>query len=241
MGGIVQTGPPGITRLANEHQDVAPATPIAIVGLWLRALQLRFNANEREPLPWVWDASLKPSSAEDEEPLPDGEPRKLMIEAALNVEKSIRNYRPAIYVGHGEVTPAKISVDNFVGTHLPSALKAYHTLATMPMFFECESENWGESELIADTAWMFVLATRDIFRKDFALHEITNPVLGRTQPDQHADKEIWRTTVSFTIQFDLRWYTRPIAPLLRDMYAEIQDETDANTYYHKIVLRDLDT
>jgi len=240
MGGIVETFAPGVVRLKEgESPDVAPATPIAIVGLWLKALRYRFNYNPREPLPWVWLPDLRPEDTENEIELPEGTPRKIMIEAALNVEKSQRNYRPALYVGHGEVTPMKIMVDNRVGVHLPSDLRAYHSMASMPMFFECEAENWGESELVADTAWMFVLATRDIFRQAFALHEITNPILGRTQPDTSGDKEIWKTMVNFNIQFDLRWVTRPIAPLLREIALEISQEEDGLTYYHRLALRDI--
>jgi hypothetical protein len=237
MGGIVQTTR-GVTRLIDEHPDVSPGTSIAITGLWLKALRYRFNANPREPLPWVWEPSLRPEDGENEEPLPEGEPRKLMIEAALNVEKSQRNYRPAIYVGTGDITAGKAAVDNFVGEHLPSNYRGFHSMATLPMFFECRGENGGESALIGDTAWMFVLATRDIFREAFALNEITNPSLSRTQQDTSTDKEVWTTSVSFSIQFDVRWTTKPIAPLLREMAIELSNTANAVTYFHNLVFRD---
>ena len=243
MAGIVQTGGVGIPRPRVEHPDVAPGTPIALIGLWLQALRYRFNRNPAEPLPWVWDANLRPDEDENEYPIPEGEPRKLLIEAAFNVAKEQRNYRPAIYVDRGDITPLKTHVDNFVGERLHDQYRAFHSLANMPMSFDVEGENPGESCLVADTAWMFILATRDIFRHDFGLHEITNPVMGATRPKEE-DKEVWVTTITFNIQFDLRWTTRPIAPLLNEISVAIREEIEqggnAETYFHKIALRDLD-
>lgn len=244
MAGIIQTGGVGVVRLKDEHPDVCPGTPIAIIGLWLKALRYRFNRNEGEPLPWVWDASLRPNQNTNEVPIPEGEPRKLMIEAAMNVEKAQRNYRPAIYIDRGDITTLKLHVDNRAGNQLHTGLKAFHSLANMPLTFEVEAENSGESSLIADTAWMFILSTRDIFRNTFALHEITNPVLGRTIPKM-VDKEVWVTPVSFSIQFDIRWTTRPLAPLLNDIALSVKQEVEeggnTNIYYHKIALRNLDS
>ncbi len=232
---------PDVARLADENKLVAPGTPLAMVGLWLAALRGRFARDPQEPLPWVWDPSLQPVENPEDIPPPPDEPRKLMIEAALNVEKAERNYRPAIFVNRGDIVPPKNAVDNFVGAQLRTGLRAFHSMAAMPILFECESENAGESSLIADTAWFFVLSSRDIFRSSFHLHEITNPVMGPTQPTT-VDKEVWRTTVSFQVQFDLRWTTKPIAPFLNDLLVELRqvvEEGGSTTeYLHKIVLRE---
>jgi hypothetical protein len=214
--------------------------PIAVIGLWLSALRYRFNDNPGEPLPWVWSPDLKPDDDENGTPRdePDGEPRKLMIEAAFNVEKEKRNYRPAIYVDRGPVVPMKHHVDNFAGQYTPETFKAYHSMADMPMSFLVESESSGECCLIADTAWFFVLSTRDIFRRSFGMHEISNPVLGPTEPQVVQDKPIWQTTVNFNVQFDLRWTTRPIAPFLREILARISRASNPQVAYHEMVLRD---
>lgn len=238
MGGVIVTNPTNQPRLEGEHPDIMPGTPLAVIGCWLAALRYRFNDNPGEPLPWVWDPNLKPNDDEDAQPRSEeGEPRKLLIEAAFNVEKEVRNYRPAIYVDRGAITPMKHHVDNFVGKHIPSGLKAHHAMADMPMTFLVESESAGESSVIADTAWFFVLATRDIFRKDFGFHEISNPIMGPTQQAEH-DKLVWQTVISFNVQFDLRWTTRPIAPFLREINLQIRDAENAQLVYHEIALRD---
>jgi len=226
MGGIVitNTGVRGTTlpRLEGENPDVFPGSPLAVIGLWVFALRNRFNANVGEPLPWVWKDELQPSEAEDADPLPEGSPRGLLIESMYNVEKSNRNYRPAIYVGRAgnAIRSNKIMVDNRVGTRLPNQFKAYLCHASMPIVIECESESSGESSSIAETVWAFILTTRDIFRKDFGFHELTEPMLGDTQPTK-TDKEVWITNVQFEVTFDVRWGVTPIAPVLRDIALEV--------------------
>lgn len=242
MGGIIETneGLRGqLPRLEGESPNVAPGTPLALIGLWIVALRHRFTSNASEPLPWIWDPNLRPETDEDGFPPPDGSPRKLFIGAAYDVEKSVRNYRPAIYVDRGDITVPKLVVDNFVGQHIPSNLKGFWTLANIPITFYCESENAGESSLIADTAWFYVLATRDIFRESFGLNDISSPSMGKTAPTEE-DKEVWVTPVSFEVQLDLRWSTKPIAPLLREIALQIEDRDSPDEFYHEIILRDLE-
>lgn len=240
MGGIVLTQPEHSPRLQGEHQDIMPGTPLAVLGVWLAALRYRFNDNQGEPLPWVYNSDLRPEDDENAQPRneEEGEPRKLLIEAAFHTEKEVRNYRPAIYVDRGTITPMKHHVDNFVGKYIPTGYKAYHAMANMPITFLVDSESAGECSLIADTAWFFVLATRDIFRKDFGFHEISNPTMGPTQPQPAQDKTVWQTSIEFNVQFDLRWTTKPVAPFLRDINLAINKSSDAQLVYHEIALRE---
>lgn len=262
MGGLVietdQSWRYALPRLKGEAADVAPGTPLAVIGLWMAALQARFSPDNlganlgvgvegtgkntfedeenTEPLPWLWDGSLQPN---DECQDPDAEgPTKLLIDAAFNTDRSARNYRPAIYVDRGEVVVVKSVIDNKAGVELPTAEKGYWALANMPISFECEAEGVAESSLIADTAWFFILATRDIFKESFGFYDITEPMLGKTTKLE-TDKETWMTPVHFAVQIELRWGTRKISPILREMGVRIRKMGDDPTLvYHQIALRD---
>jgi hypothetical protein len=247
MGGIVQTNEgifkTKLARLEGENPDVMPGSPLAVIGLWIEALRFRFNATPAEPLPWVWRENLRPADDEAETPLqPDpadphktiGSPRTLLIDSAYNIEKAARNYRPAIYVGRGRVRPIKHSINNLVGEYLPTQIKAHHCLAAMPLMIECESESAGESSTIAETVWAFVLSCREIFRKDFGFHEITEPILGETTYGT-TDKTIWTTIVDFEVQYDVRWGVKPLAPFLRDLSLKMQSPD----YLLEIAARDM--
>jgi hypothetical protein len=249
MGGIFVEADQGyrypLPRLKGEAADVAPGTPLAVIGLWMAALQSRFSPNNlgvnlgqgvagtgtntfeeetnTEPLPWVWDGSLTPY----DECVESAGPTKLLIDAAFNTDRSVRNYRPAIYV-----------TDNKAGIELPTSEKGYWALAHMPISFECEAEGVAESSLIADTAWFFVLATRDIFKESFGFYDITEPMLGKTTKLE-TDKETWMTPIHFAVQIELRWGTRQISPILRELGMRISKMgSDPNIVYHQIALRD---
>ncbi len=248
-----------LPRLKNEAADVAPGTPLAVIGLWMAALQARFDPSNLganlgqgvegtgnntfseeenvEPLPWMWDGNLQPGD-ECTTPPEDTGPTRLLIDAAFNTDRSARNYRPAVYIDRGDVTVQKIVTDNKAGVELPTSEKGYWTLANMPISIECEAEGVAESSLIADTVWFFILATRDIFKESFGFYDITEPMLGRTIKHE-TDKEVWITPVHFAVTIELRWGTRKISPILREMGLRIQKSgEDPNLVYHQIALRD---
>jgi hypothetical protein len=107
----------------------------------------------------------------------------------------------------------------------------------MPIVTECESESSGESSAIAETVWAFILTTRDIFRKDFGFHELTEPILGDTQLIK-TDKEVWITNVQFEVAFDIRWGVTPVAPVLREIALEVgAGFPDTDRFFTEISLR----
>jgi hypothetical protein len=137
-------------------------------------------------------------------------------------------------VGRGIVRPIKLSINNLAGKYLPTQIKAYHCLASMPLTIECESEAAGESCTIAETVWAFVLSCREIFREALGFHEITEPILGETLPST-TDKQVWVTPVQFEVQYDVRWGVKPIEPLLRDLNLKLQSPD----YLLEVAARDL--
>ena len=231
---VTKTAVPGYPRLDTEHKDVAPGSPLAVVGLWLKALRYRFQttSNDTEPLPWTWGKTLQDCTTNSTGLT------KVLIEAAWNVEKAQRNYRPGIYVEYGRVVPQKVIIDNKAGERLPDGFKAYHTMAAAPITITVEAESAAEAALIGDTVWMFVMATLDIFRAAFGFHDISLPQLGEVRP-RKTDKDVWVTTVDFVVQFDLRWTTRPLAPLLEEISTVLSTENiDLTVYLNKIALQD---
>ncbi len=243
MGGLIITennyrGQP-MARLTNDSPDIFIGSPLAVIGLWVFALRQRFSADPAAPMPWVWDPDLQPAETEDGNPPPDGSPRKIYITSSYNVESAVRNYRPAIYVGRGggAMRAEKISLDNKVGIRFQDMLQAYHCHGTMPITFECESESLGESSTIAETAWAFVLSSRDVFRRDFGLHDITEPVLSDTVVHK-TDKECWVTTVQFQVTHDVRWSVTPIAPKLRDIALQVGLQSNPNFFLDLVVSPD---
>ena len=223
-----------LPRLEGEGPDVFPGSSLAVVGLWVFALRERFKYNEAYPLPWKWEHELRPEETEEGN---TNHPRKIHIESAYNTEKPVRNYRPYIVVGKGggNTTADKVSINNFVGRNQYTGKKAYHCYATMPVVLECGAESAGSSSTIGDVVFSFILSTREVFRQDFGLHEITEPILTDTVPKED-DKEVWVTNIQFQVQYDMRWGVEPIAPVLRDIRAAIRGRQNAAETFANIAL-----
>ena len=252
-----------LPRSVDESRRVAPGTPLALVGLFMLAIRERFGYNSiggnilgggakdmpdentyseeapeaREDLPWVWDNSLRPAAECPEPENPDEVRTKILIDSAFNIHRGTHNYRPAIYVDHRNTIAQKVVVDNRVGSHLPSGLQAYYCIAQTEMMISCSSETPGESSILGDTVFFFLLATRDIFRHDFGLYDLTEPILGKTVVDEE-EKDIWKTQIHFSVTTEMRWAVRPIAPLVNDIALAIRKEgVTPDAYYQRLVLR----
>jgi hypothetical protein len=263
MGGITtdKSWRYNLPRAEGESKLIAPGTPLAILGLFILALRYRFGPlgmgepfigggsiggmeetaeqDNLEPLPWIWDADLQPEN--ECAPPPDVDRTKILIESGNNVKKSVRNYRPAIYVErNGPIVPQKVVIDNRAGSHIPSGSESYFALAPIPLIFHCYADTDGESSLLADTVWFYLLATKNIFRESFGIYDIDMAVLGMTNLDESADKECWLTSVTLQITVELRWGVRPISPLLREIALRVENVGDPNLFYHQIALRETD-
>jgi hypothetical protein len=216
-------------RMPGQQAEVMPGSPTAVVALFAEIVRERFRAENE--LPWVWREGETP--APDETGEPDA-PRKILIEPAFVEHDETRNYRPAIFVDKGETVTTKVAIGNFAGKHLQSGLKGFYSLGTIPIDIECVSDKKGESATLADTIWFYILAGREQIRDTFGLHEVSEPVLGRTLPAER-DKQEWSTHVSFTIQTDLRWVTKPVAPLLNGIVMRFRrsDETNPDVFLLK--------
>lgn len=200
-----------LPRIAGQQADVAVGSPLAVLAVFTELIRARFRVDNA--LSWVWDPNATPASTETNDP---DAPRKLIIEAAFNESTEIRNYRPAIFVDRGEISPGKVSIGNFAGQELKTGRRGFFAMATVPIDIEVVSERKGESATLADITWFFLLASQEQINATFGFHSITPPVLGRTAPFEQ-DKGVWSTHVAFEVQYPLRWSTVPVSPLLADI------------------------
>lgn len=226
---MLRTEPAGTPRLPGQHRDVLPGSPTAILAIFAEIIRERFRPENG--LAWVWDGN----------PVPKGDaagtntsPRKILIEPAYSESSEVRNFRPAIYVDKGPTQPAKIVLGNLAGQQLSTGLRAFHSMATIPINVTVESSRKGESGTLADIVWFYLMAGIEPIRATFDFHEISMPVLGSTAAIEK-DKTGWVTQVSFAITANFRWTTVPMAPVLREVVQRLS--TNAESAESTIVLR----
>jgi hypothetical protein len=213
-------------RMPGQQADVMPGSALAVLALLAEIIRERFRPKNQ--LAWAW--SENPTPDVDEENTVDA-PRKILIEPSFAENNETRNYRPAILVDKQDTIPSKVAIGNFVGQQLHTGLRGFYSIATIPIDINIVSDRNGESAILADIVWFYLLAGREPIMKTFGMQDMSNPILGRTTP-QDVDRRVWSTHITFTIGINLRWSTLPISPILRDVVTRYKTsgETDFDTF-----------
>ena len=208
--------------MPDQQADVMPGSPVAILALFTEIVRARFQPGNG--LSWVWTPNPTPDPNEENT---EDAPRKVLIEPAFSEGDEVRNFRPAIFIDKQETILPKTIIGNFAGARLPKGLRAFYGLATVPMDIEVISDKRGESSLLADITWFYLLAGREQIQATFNLQDMSNPVLGKTIP-QEVDKRTWVTHITFTINVNFRWSTIPISPVLHEIVAKFRASGETN-------------
>jgi len=216
-------------RMPGQQAEVMPGSSLAVVALLTEIVRERFRPSNE--LAWVWRENYTPG--EDEENTPE-EPRKLLIEPSFSENSEARNYRPAILIDKQDTIASKVAIGNFAGQQLHTGLRGFYSLATIPIDISVVSDRNGESAILADIVWFYLLAGREQIMHTFGMQDMENPVLSRTTPSD-VDKRVWTTRITFTITLGLRWSTLPISPILNSIVLKYRrsGETDPDTFLLK--------
>lgn len=206
---------------AGQVVNIRPGSPMAVLGVFLEVVRKRFTPESG--LPWVWYSDIKKAT--------------LAIESAFNDDKEHRNKRPAIYIDRDEEVIGRTVIGDTAGQNLRSGVKGFWALSTLPLLIECVAAKRAESAIIADLVKIYLLASSDLIQSAFGFHEMTPPNMTRTQPYER-DKDQWVTSITFSVQFDVRWTNTPSAPLIQQIVSEVtaSGAESATDYFQTIAL-----
>lgn len=205
----------GTPRVEDQHEDVFPGSPMAVVAVFVNCLQARFSGDNAFELPYRWTPDAQPEE--------DGGAVKLYIESQYTEEPDARNRSPALLVEKGPTQLQKIVVGHRGDFHMPTMDELFVAWAYVPVSVLCIANNRGTSATLADTVFAFLAGSTNHIREAFSIHEISPPTVSETQPYRQSSEhvEIWTTTVSVTTMIKYMWRTRPIAPVLREIAAKM--------------------
>jgi hypothetical protein len=206
-----------------QNANVAPGSPLAVIGLFVELIRQRFN--EDQGLQWIYNPDIKKT--------------KIAIESSFVENTEHRNFRPAIFVDKEDSTIGRAVVGDRAGMNRKTTLDVFWGLMSVPMTIECVAAKRGESTVIADIVQFYLHASSDLIQSKFGLHEMTPVVLGKTVP-MESDATAWVTPVTFTIQFPVRWTQEPVQVILRQIELNIQKSgaESATEYFEKLVFTD---
>ena len=226
---VLKGEPEFFPRMEGQQAEVMPGSSLAVLALIGEIVRERFRPGNG--LAWTWDENPTPDVNEENT---EDAPRKILIEPSFAENNETRNYRPAIIIDKQDTVPSKVAIGNFAGQQLHTGLRGFYSIATIPVDIEVVSDRNGESAILADIVWFYLLAGREQIQKTFGMQDMSNPVLSRTTP-QDVDKRVWSTHITFTISLGLRWSTLPISPILHDivMRYRASGETDPDVFLLK--------
>jgi len=198
--------PPPIKAPDQTHPMIVGGSPLAIIGIFVAVLRERFAPGNGPPdYPWYLDQNKS----------------DILIESAFEEANTARGKKPAIFVDKDQSVYGKLVIGDRAGYTLRDSKDFQWTLSTVPIILDCVAGRRGESAIIGDIVQWSIHAASDAIQSTFAFHDMTPPTLGRTVPYE-GDKESWSTSVSLQVQYNVRWTTVPIAPLLQEIAMRIQ-------------------
>lgn len=219
---LVPNPQPVVAPEKEQNIRMRPGSPFAVIGVFVECLRARFTG-PYAPDGYVWNSDIKKTN--------------IAIESAFNEDKDYTQHRPAIFVDRDEMNTGRVVIGDNAGQNIASGLKAFFALQTCPVLIECVAAKKGESAVLGDLVAVFLQASSDLIQAKFAFHEMTPVVLGRTQP-RTGDKQAWVTSVSFNVQYPLRWTNMPTVVLLQEIEARVSASgaESATDYFETLVL-----
>lgn len=193
----------------HEPQDrarIAAGSPLAVVGILLETLRERFR--EDQNIGVVWRDDLQTTD--------------ILIEAGYNRDLKARDYGRAIYVNRLQSTPGAVVVGDRAAVRLHDHKELFTAMMTVSISIDCVSNDKGDSLYIGDIVQHFIMASSTIFNSLYGFHDVGKPVLGQTAPFEH-DQTKFATTISFEFQYQVRWTTVKIRPLLQQINVRVLD------------------
>lgn len=225
----------GRTRLDDQHPDVFPSSPTALVAVFVAALQARFYDRLGDPpLPWFWTADATPTDdsgggLQDEPPEDREAPRRIYIEKEVLDHPVGRDLRPALLVSRGTIQYTTIGVGRSAVVDYPRMGRLMLCHGHTSVGVSCVSREVGESETLADIVASFLYASAAELREEFGIHHIGDPVVAPPAPYARAQGAVpaWDTQVQVPVEIYYRWFKWPLAPVIREFRLRLEAQGDA--------------
>lgn len=225
----------GLPRLADQHPDVFPGSPTALIAVFCAIVQARFyRQGGAPPLPWFWSMDGTPRE-DDSGGLPGDAPkdaregRRIEIAPATQEHPDQRNNYPALLVSRSPIVYRSLGTRRTVHEEHPFRAQMLMCHASTNINIQCLSRNDGESANLADLVASYLYGSTQELTEEFNIYNIGDPVIGVTDIYKRLGNEVhaWRTDVQVEVTIAYKWYKYPLAPILREFRARLsaRDET----------------
>lgn len=194
-------------QVGGQNSSIRPGSKLAVLGVFVAVIRQRFSIEEVDgSFQWRWVSDIKKTG--------------LAIESAFNEDQTHRDKRPAVYIDCDDQVMGRVVLGDRAGKDLRTGLEAFWNLQTVPILIECVASKRAESAIIGDLVGTFLQASSDLIQAAFGFHDMTPITVGRVQPAGR-DKTEWITSVTFSVQYPMRWTNKPTGPLLKEIVGKV--------------------
>ena len=175
-------------------------SPLSILGKFSDFLRVRFSHSN---LPWVYS--------------PNDADTQIFVYPEYTRATSASNLSPALIVSRGSTVHTKAVVGDQAEASPVIAREAEtgYVFGETDIRIACVGQSYGESAILADVVQSAITMSRAVITKAFTLRDIMAVVQGPTTPYPR-DEEKYVTYVDFRVSFEQKWFTIPIAPVLKE-------------------------
>jgi hypothetical protein len=136
-----------------------------------------------------------------------------------------------MFVNVGDSVLGKIVVGDRYDINRPTRDEYFLAHESTPVTIDCVSDIPGESSILGEIVHKHILATHNMVRSSFDIHEMTDYVRRATEPYKRSGEAQtgYNTQVSFRCTLNVRWRTIPMAPVLqsiRTYFTSTNDPTE---------------
>lgn len=207
----------------EEHPSIPVGSSLSVMGALLLIVRERFSRHPDQSMPWSWQNDSKFPGEYKEDPSRSN----ITIELANQDDNDIKEKKPAILISRGPISAQKLYLDDKTFEDRPTGAKLRHNMASGAFSFICKSYVKGESEILANIIFEWLMYCNDIFRKFFQFHDVGPFSLGNEMPGQKAS-DIRQCVVECRLSWEHRWSVTPLAPKLSGIIARIYGGDDAH-------------
>jgi len=210
----------GTPRLRDAHPDIFPGSPLAVLGIFVDILRIRFSQDNRGSTPYYWASDPTPEATEEGTV---ESPRKLIIESQYLQHPDSRDVTPALFVERGALSFTEVSMGSRGDHDQRTGQDFYIAQGVMPISILCVSSSRGESMEIGSLIGFYMLSLRPSLREIFGFQDVRTPIVDGTQVYRRStnDIESWVTPVNTQVTCKYLWIETPIAPKLRELRANL--------------------
>ena len=217
--------------VAEANPRVRLSTPLAILGMLVEVIRLRFKKDvySDPALDWEWEPF------EDTAP---GNENFIIIESGFNTNIEARTIRPGIWVDRIQSIWQKSSIghQDQMPVNVRMTLERFHAFGETDIIVDCTSPNRGESMMVGSITQDHLQMSANIIQAQFGLRDMSDIILNRTVKFDKDDK-LWNSPIQFRIYYEVRWASLPVTHVMHSAFLKLVNRDNPEEYFREIATR----